>query len=123
MRRLFLDQFEFDNFASEESLEIHLAAKIVTRVSVTPVVQFRDVAEFVTATNGPGSVEDLSEFTEFTDCGLYSSVREYLKRFANIDVPNPCNWKMCILFQDDLDFDAVFDTPSLFIRYHWLSTA
>ena len=91
MRRLFFDQFEFDTFASEESLEIHVAAKIVTRVGVTPVVQFRDVAEFVAATDGPGSVEDFYEFTEFTDRGLYSSVREYLKRFASIDVPNPCN--------------------------------
>ena len=123
MRRLFFDQFEFDTFASEESLEIHVAAKSIAAKSLTRVAQFCDVAEFVAATDGPGSVDDLSEFTEFTERGLYSSVREYLKRFANIDVPNPCNWTMCVLFQDDLDFDAVFDTPSQFIRYHWLSTA
>ena len=88
-----------------------------------PVVQYHNVEEFIAETIGPGSVADLSEFTEFNDRGLYSQVREYLKRFANIEVPNPCNWKTCVLFQDDLEFDAIFVTPQEFICYYWLSTA
>ena len=118
MRRLFFDQFEFDSFSSEESLEIHVAHKVVTGI-----VQFESVNSFAAATNGPGAMDPHSEASHYADRAGCSSVRQYLRRFAGVNVPDPCNWKMWVLFEDDLEWDGIFKSPEMFIRYHWLSTA
>jgi len=118
MRRLLFDQFEFDSFSSEESLEIHVASK-----KVGTVAQFRDLREFVTASAGADAMEKLGQPCRFDDRASYSSVRMYLKRFAQIDVPDPCTWQLYVLFEDILEWDGVFESPDMFIRYHGSSTA
>lgn len=118
MRRLNFDQFEFDTFASEESLEIHVASR-----TTGSVVQYRDLREFVAESVGEDVFDKLEPAREYCDHASCSSVRAYLKRFAQIDVPDPCPWKMYVLFVDDLEWDGIFESPSMFIRYHWSSTA
>jgi hypothetical protein len=118
VRRLFFDQFEFDSFSSEESLEIDVAQK-----RVATIAQFQDLREFVAAAVGVNAVEKLARSRRFDDRASSSSVRAYLKRFANIDVPDPCEWQMYVLFEDNLEWDGVFEAPDMFIRYHWSSTA
>jgi hypothetical protein len=118
VRRLIFDQFEFDSFSSEESLEI-----VVAKKQVASVAQFGDLREFVAASAGTGAAESLGQSRPFNDRASYSSVREYLKRFANIDVPDPNEWEMYVLFEDALEWDGVFEAPDMFIRYHWSSTA
>ncbi len=118
MRKLAFDQFEFDSIYSEQSLEIHVAAKVVTGIT-----QFLDLNSFVVASAGPDTIKHLSAVSEFNDRAANSSVRHYLKRFADIDVPQQCDWKTYVLFVDDLEWDGFFVTPDQFIRYHWLSTA
>ena len=118
MRRLILDQFEFDSFASEESLEIHWASKLVNGIA-----QFADLQEFVVASGGFHASDELADPSPFDDRAVNSPVRSYLKRFASIDVPDPCDWLMYVLFEDGLEWDAVFENQTIFIRYHWLSTA
>jgi hypothetical protein len=118
MRNLVFDQFEFDSFASEESLEIHVAVK-----KVAGVTQFSNLHTFVTASAGPDAIGKLGNPVPFNDHAGFSSVRAYLARFANIRVPDPCDWLMFVLFEDDLEWDGVFEARDMFIRYHWLSTA
>jgi hypothetical protein len=118
MRKLVFDQFEFDSFASEESLEIDVVSKVVNTVT-----QFADLREFVAATVGPSAVGKLGSPEQFNDLAGFSSVRAYLKRFANINVPETCDWLMHVLLEDDLEWDGVFETAESYIRYHWSSTA
>lgn len=118
MRRLVYDQFEFDTFASEESLEIHIASR-----TTGSVVQYRELHEFVTASVGGDVFDKLGPALDYNDLASCSSVREYLKRFAQIDVPDPCEWKTYVLYEDDLEWDGIFEAPRMFIRYHWSSTA
>jgi hypothetical protein len=112
------DQFEFDTFSSEESLEIHVASRATGTLE-----QFRDLREFVAASVGEGAFDKLGPALDYSDLASCSSVRAYLQRFAQIDVPDPCPWKMYVLYVDDLEWDGFFESPSLFIRYHWSSTA
>ena len=118
MRKLYFDQFEFEDIAAEESLEIDVARK-----KQGHVVHFGDVCEFVVASAGEAAVEKLGHGRPFDDRASFCSVRAYLKRFANIDVPHPCDWQMYVLFEDNLEWDGVFESPTMFIRYHWSSTA
>lgn len=118
MRALVFDQFEFDSFSDEEWLEIHLAKKQTGTVS-----QFRNIREFVAASGGTPAIEVPDHALPFDDRASFSSVREYLKRFADIDVPDPCDWRMYVLFEAELEWDGVFESQDFFIRYHWSSTA
>jgi hypothetical protein len=118
MRRLFFDQFEFDSVSSEEELEIDVAQK-----GTASLAQFRDLREFVAECVGGGVAERLGLPRPYNDRAAFSSVRAYLKRFANIEVPDPCDWQMYVLSHEALDGDGVFETPDIFIRYHWSSTA
>ena len=118
MRKLVFDQFEFDSFSSEECLEIHVASK-----KMSPLVEFHSLREFVAASAGADASEKLGSVSPFNEFAGFSPVRDYLKRFANIIVPEPCKWPTFILIEYDLEWDGVFDTPDEFIRYHWSSTA
>jgi len=118
MRKPILDQCEFDSFSSEESLEIHVAVK-----ELATVRQFSNLHTFVTASAGPDAIEKLGNPVPFNDWVGFSPVRADLARFAGIHVPDPCDWLVLVLFEDDLEWDGVFETPDMFIRYHWLSTA
>ena len=118
MRKLVFDEFEFDSPSSEERLEIHAACK-----RTDGIVEFRDLKAFVAASVGVDVIEKIGPARPFDDHASCSSVRAYLKRFASIEVPDPCQWKMYVLFVDDLEWDGIFETPNMFIRYHWLSTA
>lgn len=118
MKTLVIDQFEFDNFASEESLEINVASRRYPSAN-----QFNELAEFVAACVGSEAAANLGPPRTYEDHASCSSISNYLKRFASIDVPIPCDWRMYVLYVDDLEWDGVLETPTLFIRYHWASTA
>ena len=119
MRRLEFDHFEFDSVYSEEWLSLHIATKTVGKLR-----QFADAASFLAASNGgPVGAATLGEAQPYNDAAGFTSCRTYLKQFADIEVPDPCDWKMYVCLVDDLEWDGVFETPTMFIRYHWYSTA
>ncbi|MEX1231263.1 MAG: hypothetical protein WEB58_13540 [Planctomycetaceae bacterium] len=118
MRKLYFDQFEFDSSSSEESLEIHVALK-----QLQPQKQFDDLQSFAHASAGESASVNLGKLVPYQDLAGFSSIREYLKRFANINVPDPCDWQMVVLNEDDLYWDGILDSPDYFIRYQWSSTA
>jgi hypothetical protein len=118
VKTLIFDQFEFDNFASEESLEINVNCRRYPSAN-----QFEELAEFVAACAGSEAAAKLGPALTYNDQASCSSIRHYLKRFASIDVPNPCEWQMYHLYVDDFEWDGVLETPELFIRYHWATTA
>jgi hypothetical protein len=118
VRTLFFDQFEFDSFSSEEELHIWVATK-----KAASLPQFADRRAFVTHCVGAEAATGLGSPMSFRDQAGFSSVRAYLKRFANIDVPEPCGWAMYVLLDEGLEWDGVFESDDMFIRYRWSSTA
>jgi len=113
MRTLTFDGFEFDNPSTEEHLELWIAAK--------GDFPFPDVRSFLTAAaevaTPPGPP------IPFHEGHGYAMVRAYLARFGGVVVPRPCDWPTFVLNHDDTDWDAVYEAPGLFIRYHWFTTA
>jgi hypothetical protein len=119
MRTLTFDQWEFDPPDAEEGLEISIAAKndflypnAAAFARAAHAIKFDEglaapvpFTEEIGATNGPGHV------------------RTYLQRYAGVTLPMPCDWPTHIILNDWNDFDAVLVGPTVFIRYHWSTTA
>ena len=118
MRTLIFDQFEFDSMSSEESLEIDVAEKLVGNYCPFPTVR-----DFVARAAGVATAARLRDPSPYNDVAGFSSIRAYLKRFANIDVPDPCDWQMYVLQDDESGWHGVLEAPATFIRYYWSSTA
>lgn len=115
MRRFFFDQFEFDHPDSEVSLELWMAAR-----SRFP---YPDLRSFVASTATVEVANALRPAQPFPEPGYGGMVRAYLARFAGVSVPTPCDWLTYELINDACDWDAAFEAPGLFIRFHWWSTA
>ena len=62
MRKLYFDQFEFEDIAAEESLEIDVARK-----KHGHVVQFGDLRSFLEASVGENAAEKLGHGRPFDD--------------------------------------------------------
>jgi hypothetical protein len=124
LRVLYFDQFEFNSFSSEEILEIHIGAKHSQGITkFTDVIAFAQDSQARRVNHNPGDATHVGSPRPYVDTASYSSIRQYLKRFADLDVPDPCDWLVYVMYEDDLEWDGILETPTHFIRYHWESTA
>ena len=115
MRSWIIDQYEFDMVGSEESLEISYAVR-----SMFP---FPSVQKFVEAAISVDAASKLIEAVCFQEHFGYGLVRDYLKRFAGLDMPKPCIWPTHIGSDDFGELDIILCGPNFFIRYYWYTTA
>lgn len=111
-----VDQFEFANPGSEEAIEID-----VSRQTKFP---HPDVVEFVKSTVGAQAASVLGEPQPFYRVSGRDQICEYIKRFANIEVPPYSDWLSYTLEPESWDqTHLIICAPGLFIRYHWSTTA
>ncbi|MFH1814668.1 MAG: hypothetical protein ABIF28_10965 [Pseudomonadota bacterium] len=116
MISLRIDQFEFDNPGSEEALEID-----VSRQSNFP---HPDVGAFVGATVGVQAASTLAEPKPFYLVSSRGQVSEYVKRFANIEIPLHAEWLTYTLVTESWDqTHLAICGPGIFIRYQWSTSA
>lgn len=115
MRTLTFDQWEFEPPDGEEGLEISIAAK--------NNLLYPNVAAFADAVYGIKSDRNLASPIPFSEGIGPGNVRTYLQRYAGLDLPTPCDWPTHVILNDWNDFDAVLVGPTMFIRYHWSTTA
>jgi hypothetical protein len=116
MLSLRIDQFEFDDPGSEESLEID-----VSRPSRFP---HPDVKAFVGSTVDFSLAPTLDEPIPFYRVADRTRVGNYLRRFAKVDVPPHCEWPTYLLSSDSWDeTHLVICGPTAFIRYRWSTSA
>lgn len=109
-----IDQFEFEDPGSEESLEID-----VSRRSKFP---HPDVDAFVEAAIGVQAASTLPEPSHFYRYSGRHQASEYIKRFAHIDIPLHADWPTYILSTLD-QIHLVICSPEQFIRYQWSTSA
>ena len=116
MRSLRIDQFEFDDPGSEETLEID-----ISRRSNFP---HPDVGSFVGATVGVQAAQELPEPQPFYAAPSKGQVSEYIKRFADFEIPLHADWPTYTLATESWDIThLVICGPGLFIRYQWSTSA
>ena len=114
MRVITVDQFEFSNAGSEESLEIALSS--MGRAPIKTVAQFLQVRlrDLVGQTGAP---------VPFSEQFGYQLVRPYLRQFAAVELPQPCDWPTYVVADGPNEWRLILCGPALLIDYGWLSTA
>jgi hypothetical protein len=116
MRSIKVDQFEFDDPGSEESLEIQ-----VSRRSQFP---HPDVKSFVGSVVNVHVAASLPEPVPFFKVGGRNQISEHLRRFANLDAPLHCDWPSYRLASESSDeVSLIICAPNAFIRYCWSTSA
>jgi hypothetical protein len=115
MRTLTFDHWEFEPPDGEEGLEISIAVK--------HDLLFPSVEAFADAVYGIKPRRDLAAPVPFAEGMGQGDIRKYLKRYAGLELPTPCDWPMHIVSNDWDDFDAVLVGPTMLLRYHWSTTA
>jgi hypothetical protein len=111
------DQWEFEEPAGEESLEVSAASK-----SSFP---FSDAQTFISAAVGETSLENLAEPIGFDSHAAAQHIRQYLASYCSIDIPIPCAWATYDFTDYDHapEWEVVICTPTGFIRAYWISIA
>jgi hypothetical protein len=109
-----IDQFEFADPADEEHLEIAYSAR-----SSFPIP---DVTQFVACAVGVKESEQLAAASPLRD-GAAEPARDYLAKFAGIELPTPCDWPTYDLTESPGEIHLVIVGPEFFIRYHWSTSA
>ncbi len=116
MRSIRVDQFEFPEPGSEEALEIDFS-----RMSEFP---HPDVRSFVRSTVGIDAAAALPAAKPFHSVTGKEEASEYMKRFADIEVPQHCDWPTHVLSDESWDaVHLVICGPKFFIRYRWSTSA
>lgn len=110
-----VDAYEFDSSSSEESLEIDVA-----RASTYP---YTDIGSFI-GLFATGKAAALPCSTPFDELESKAVVREYLARFARLDVPLICDWPVYFLDESSWDqLHMMIESPQHFVRYFWSTSA
>lgn len=116
MRNVRVDQFEFDNRGSEESLEIDVAAR-----SRFPHPTLTSFANAVLDAPLAASLPEPLPFFRLTG---RDQICAYLLRFASIDVPYHADYPSYLLSGHEFDeFHLLISGPDTFIRYRWSTSA
>jgi len=115
MKVVSVDQFEFEDAATEEALDIAIAKK-----SAFP---HPSVQAFVEAAVGIEAAKRLQPAVAFSDQFAYGKVREYLQRFAKWSLPDPCSWPTHILAEGPDEWHLVLCGPDIFVSYRWSTSA
>lgn len=116
MRIVSVDQFEFDDPSTEESLELAISAR-----STFP---HSDVRQFVGAAVGEQAALMLDAApSPFRESHAYGSVRDYAGRFAGVSIPLDCDWPTYVLADGPDEWHLVLCSPTHFISYRWWTAA
>ena len=116
MRTIIVDQDEFEYSESEEQLEVAVATKGRRH-------HFPDVSSFCQSVREPSLAAPLPIPVEFEKLASAANIRAYLQRFAQVSLPQPCNWPTYVLSSDWDDVEVVIAGPAIHIHYHWWTTA
>src|SRR6185312_3322089 len=111
MKIVAIDQFEFENSAAEEFVEIAVARK-----SRFP---FPSVSSFVGARLGVEASLQLPDSLPFDQCAGSQEARDHLQNFAQLSLPQSCSWPTYLFSAGPDEFDLVVCTPEQFIHYRW----
>lgn len=112
MRTIIIDQFEFENPSTEERLEVTTA-----RRSEFP---FPNLSSFANAHGFEGL---LPEAVPFGDLPGSQSEIGYLRRYAGIEVSEPCLWACRQLPSGEDARHLLLETEEGFISYKWSTSA
>jgi len=112
MRTVIIDQFEFENPSTEERLEVTTA-----RRSDFP---FPNLSSFAGAHGFEGVLPDAVPFSDLP--GSQSEIG-YLRRYAGIEVFEPCLWACRELPSGHDGRHLLLETEDGFISYKWSTSA
>jgi len=116
MRSIRLDQFEFDDSGSEEALELDISRQS-TFPHPTPHA-------FVQSTLGVEAAASLGNPQPFFRVPGRGQVSEYLKRYADIDIPPHSDFSTYVLNADSWAGEHLLICGhGVFIRYAWSTSA
>src|SRR5580700_8775157 len=101
MRVLTFDHFEFEHVDSEERLEISIA--------MSSDFPFPNLDSFTKGTS-PAGVSSIAATVLLCDHPMFEQIREYLLRFAGVEVPEKCDWAARILNDEWNDLDLVCES-------------
>jgi hypothetical protein len=108
-----IGSFDFPNPSTEEHLEVALGARS----------DFPNVTRFVAAAVGVKESQKLVTATPIQGNWAGEVARDYLSKFAGIELPLPCDWPTYDLGQGPDEIHLVIAGPEFFIRYHWSTSA
>jgi hypothetical protein len=116
MKTLIFDQYEFENWASEELLEISIAKR--HEFAIESLDHF--AAIMLRHHNAP---LPLPAATRFSSLSTFSEDVRYLRDYAGIPVPDNCDWQCHVISNDRNDRHLIFDLGDLFISMNWSMSA
>jgi hypothetical protein len=115
MRTLLIDQFEFPEPGTEESLEIRIAQR-----SDFP---FPGVTEFVASVADPDLAAGLPRPLPFSTVPGSTDYAEYLHRFAGVEASGDRDWDCYVLPSGEDERWLVLDAGNFFVSYKWATSA
>lgn len=136
MKTIEVDQFEFDNPQTEEHLQIATARRSEWVPTVAAFAASVGCGNLSPAILPKGRVDDLAGALAGLAPTLPASqplnailghrqVLSYLKRFAGIDAPEPCDWACWPIPNDEhfIEEKLLIETDDSFISYKWSTSA
>jgi hypothetical protein len=115
MKTLIFDQFEFEDWCREERLEISTSER---REFSHPTL-----SSFADSILGRGEGVKLPLPKPFSTLRTFALDAHYLKKYANFDVPDACDW-LCYVVRDDWnDRHLIFDLGNFFVSMNWSTSA
>lgn len=109
MRKLLFDQYEFDEPSAEQTLE----------VAISSVPRHGDLPSFLTECGA--TLRDGMPATQ--DWSRWAEIAANMRRFAGIEVVRNAGSPFLLLNDDWDDCEVAFQSGSLFVWYHWWTTA
>jgi hypothetical protein len=108
MRRVSIDQYEFDVIDAEQSLDMAFSS----------IRQHADLLSFTAACGAShGGAQAPADWPRWRD------VSEYVRRFAGVELPPLADCRALILSDIWNDLELVVQTNDQLIWYHWWTTA
>ena len=114
MRTYMIDQYEFENSCSEESLKIHTAKRGGLHRSLASFAKALEVEEHLLSQPSPILFEKYEGKQE---------IRDHLEKFTNVTLPYPCTWDTYVLFDEWNDVLVLIEGHILYISYYWSTSA
>jgi hypothetical protein len=116
MRTVLVDPFEFENFASQESLEVNVA-----RQSGYP---HPDLSAFIASVIVPQLRKSIAEPVPFYSIDDRQRVSANLKQFADVDIPLHADWPTYLVEESNWNLThLIVSMRGAFVRYCWSTSA
>jgi len=110
MRRVICDEFEFNSPDSEQTVELAIASKSPYCPDLTSLLS-RCGASAYSGSQPP------------VDWPQWPEVAEHLNRFAALELPHPSQLSAVLLRNNWDDVELAVEYGSVFVWYHWSTTA